>query len=221
MFQATVTIPSCCCYGGQSHNSTNDSDSLFPFPEKRQNKSLCLRVNSTVEEREREGLLLMSDGFSRRSTPFLIHYAFCGESLDKQRRIIFKFKLAINGHLPLGNEHNEGGRYQSQVSFCLLGFRGNLFLLFFFEKKRCCAFFPRPCVSGGSNPRIFVSPSANNKYKKLPHTSISMHHSPTRFVIGIIANLQFWIFPFTRNCFSWQASREFKMSKNAQKSTMN
>ena len=147
--------------------------------------------------------------------PFLIHYVFCGESQDEQRRIIFKFKLAINGHLPLGNKNIDGGRYQSQVSFWLLV--SGKFVFVIFAKKRCCAFFPRPCVNGGSNPRIFFSPPANNKNKKLPHTSISMHHSPSR----IIANLQFWIFPFTRICFSWQASREFKMSKNAQKSTMN
>ncbi len=78
----------------------------------------------------------MSDGFSRRlSTPFFNSLCFfCGESQDEQRRIIFKFKLAINGHLPLGNEHNEGGRYQSQVSFWLLVF-GEICFCYFREKE--------------------------------------------------------------------------------------
>ncbi len=45
VFLATVTIPSCCCYSGQSHNSTKRfRDSLLPFSRKKGRIKVCVSV---------------------------------------------------------------------------------------------------------------------------------------------------------------------------------
>ncbi len=69
--------------------------------------------------------------------PFLNSLCFLWGNARRTKANNFKFKLAINGHLALGNKKIQGGRYQSQVSFWLLVF-GEICFCYFREKEVLC-----------------------------------------------------------------------------------
>ncbi len=99
--------------------------------------------------------------------PFLIHYVFCGESQDEQRRIIFK--LAINGHLPLGNKNIEGGADINHKFLFVSWVFGEICFCYFFCEKEVLCFLP-------TSVREWRQQSKDLLFLLLPTTSARNSH---------------------------------------------